>query len=166
MIYIIAVSYCMPLCTSLTNDGYSLMTVFADAIEAVSGSDTQILSSGAGCRGMDLSTTEAIVQAIAEEYDGLRRDDALAAVDLTYGGIGGTKVRGVPHSSVMFKVQMMIFMVLNKITVGLVPMPAMLRILKGDSARYSTLKMANKVEKHIAYVTVIGIIVGVGLALM
>ena len=67
----------------------------------------------------DLSTTEAIVQAIAEEYDGLRRDDALAAVDLTYGGIGGTKVRGVPHSSVMFKVQMMIFMVLNKITVGI-----------------------------------------------
>ena len=137
------------------------MTVFADAIEAVSGS----VSSGAGCRNIDYSTSshKEFVEAIAFEYDGLRREDALAAVDLTYGGIGGTKVRGTSHSPLMFKFQMMIFMILHKLTIGLVPMPAMIRIIKGDSARYSTLKWENKVEMYVAYGTVIGIL-GFGLS--
>ena len=131
--------------------------VFADAIEAVTGS----VSSGAGCRGVDMSASsnKELVEAIAIEYDGLRREDALAVVDLTYGGIGGTKVRGRQHSPVMFKVQIALFMLLNKITAGLVPMPAMLRIMKGDSARYSTLKRADRVEKYVAYGMVAGVFV-------
>lgn len=118
------------------------------------------VSSGAGCRNIDYSTAsdKELVEAIALEYDGLRRDDALAAVDLTYGGIGGTKVRGSPHSPVMFKVQIMLFMILNKLTIGLVPLPAMFRILKGDSARYSTLKWANQAEKYVTYGTVVGML--------
>lgn len=118
------------------------------------------LSSGAGCRGMDYSTSsnKELTEAIAIEYDGLRREDALSAVDLTYGGIGGTKIRGAPHSPVMFKAQIMIFMILNKLTAGLVPMPAIFRIMKGDSARYSTLKWANQVEKYVTYGTVFSIL--------
>jgi len=130
--------------------------VFSDAIEATNGP----VSSGIGCRGVDYSTSssEVLVHAIALEYNGLRQDDALAAVDLTYAGIGGKKVRGRAHSPLMFKVQVMIFMILHKLTFGLVPLPAILRVMKGDTARYSTLKQANEMEKYVAYGTVIGIL--------
>ncbi|KAL9184974.1 hypothetical protein ACHAXT_002751 [Thalassiosira profunda] len=131
-------------------------SVFADAIEAVTGS----VSSGAGCRGVDLSASsnKELVEAIAIEYDGLRQEDALAVVDLTYGGIGGTKVRGRKHSPVMFKVQIGLFMLLNKLSFGVVPMPAMFRIMKGDYARYSVLKRANRVEKYVAHSIVAGVL--------
>ncbi|KAL7525214.1 hypothetical protein ACHAWF_001261 [Thalassiosira exigua] len=82
--------------------------------------------------------------------------------------IGGTEVRGTPHSPVMFKVQMALFMLLNKVTAGLVPMPAMFRIMKGDSARYLMLKSAMKVEKYVTCGTVIGVAgsaLGLGLGL-
>lgn len=130
------------------------MKVFADAIEAV----TRSVSSGAGCRNVDYrnATPEELAEAIALEFDGLRRDDALAAVDLTHGGIGGTKVRGRAHSPVMFKVQALLFVALNKLTAGLVPMPAMFRIMKGDGARYSTLKRSNDMEKFVTYGVVLG----------
>ena len=133
-----------------------VMTVFADAIEAIQGS----ISSGAGCRNIDYSTASSkeVASAIALEYDGLRREDALAAVDLTYGGIGGVKVRGSSHSPIMFKLQIMVFMVLHKVSFGVVPMPAMMRIMMGDSARYSTLKWENKVEKWVMRI-IIGILV-------
>lgn len=142
------------------NAALESVSVFADAIESVKGS----VSSGAGCRGVDFgaSSDEEVARAIALEYDGLRRDDALAAVDLAYGGVGGTKARGSPHSSPMFKFQVMLFVAMNKLTAGLVPMPAMMRIMKGDGARYSTLKRANEVEKCVAYGTVIGVL-GFGL---
>ena len=124
-----------------------MITVFADAIEAIQGS----ISSGAGCRNIDYSTASSkeVASAIALEYDGLRREDALSAVDLTYGGIGGVKVRGSSHSPIMFKLQIMVFMVLHKVSFGVVPMPAMMRIMMGDSARYSTLKWENKIEKWV-----------------
>lgn len=133
-----------------------VMTVFADAIEAIQGS----ISSGAGCRNIDYSTASSkeVASAIALEYDGLRREDALAAVDLTYGGIGGVKVRGSSHSPIMFKLQIMVFMVLHKVSFGVVPMPAMMRIMMGDSARYSTLKWENKIEKWVMRI-IIGILV-------
>ncbi|KAL7547701.1 hypothetical protein ACHAWF_010976 [Thalassiosira exigua] len=146
------------------NAALESVSVLADAIEAVTGS----VSSGAGCRGVDFSASSGgeIAKAIAIEYNGLRQEDAMAAVDLTFNGIGGTKVRGAPHSPVMFKVQIALFMLLNKVTAGLVPMPAMFRIMKGDSARYSTLKSAMKVEKYVTYGTVIGLVGGaLGLAL-
>ena len=85
-------------------------------------------------------------------------EDALAAVDLTYGGIGGVKVRGSSHSPIMFKLQIMVFMVLHKVSFGVVPMPAMMRIMMGDSARYSTLKWENKIEKWVLRI-IIGILV-------
>ena len=133
-----------------------VMTVFADAIEAIQGS----ISSGAGCRNIDYSTASSkeVASAIALEYDGLRREDALAVVDLTYGGIGGVKVRGSSHSPIMFKLQIMVFMVLHKVSFGVVPMPAMMRIMMGDSARYSTLKWENKIEKWVMRI-IIGILV-------
>ena len=133
-----------------------VITVFADAIEAIQGS----ISSGAGCRNIDYSTASSkeVASAIALEYDGLRREDALAAVDLTYGGIGGVKVRGSSHSPIMFKLQIMVFMVLHKVSFGVVPMPAMMRIMMGDSARYSTLKWENKIEKWVMRI-IIGILV-------
>jgi len=67
------------------------VSVLADAIEAVDGS----VSSGAGCRNVDFSAEphEAFVGAIALEYDGLRREDAHAAVDLTFEA-SGAKTRG------------------------------------------------------------------------
>jgi len=135
-------------------------TVLADAIEAVDGS----VSSGAGCRNIDFSTSsnKELVEAIALEYDGLRREDALAAVDLSFEGIGGTTKRAAMHSPVVFKFQILIFMILHKVTVGLVPMPVMLRIMKGDCVRYSTLKWEMKVEKYVVYGIFIGIL-GFGL---
>lgn len=138
------------------NAALESVSVFADAIEAVDGS----VSSGAGCRNIDFSSSsnEKFVEAIAEEYDGLRREDALAVVDMTFGGIGGTKVRGAAHSPLLFKFQVIIFMILHKLTAGLVPMPAMLRIMKGDCARYSTLKWALKVEKYVVYGTFISML--------
>ena len=82
----------------------------------------------------------------------------MSAVDLTYGGIGGVKVRGSSHSPIMFKLQILVFMVLHKVSFGVVPMPAMMRIMMGDSARYSTLKWENKVEKWMMRI-IIGILV-------
>mmetsp|Transcript_33205 Transcript_33205/g.71740 ORF Transcript_33205/g.71740 Transcript_33205/m.71740 type:complete len:536 (+) Transcript_33205:145-1752(+) len=142
------------------NAALESVSVLADAIEAVDGS----VSSGAGCRNIDFSTSsnKELVEAIALEYDGLRREDALAAVDLTFGGIGGTKKRAVVHSPVVFKFQIWIFMILHKVTGGLVPMPVMLRIMKGDCGRYSTLKWEMKVEKYVVYGIFIGIL-GFGL---
>lgn len=139
------------------NAALESVSVLADAIEAINGS----VSSGAGCRGIDFSASsyKELVEAIAEEYDGLRRDDALAVVDLTYGGIGQTKASGALHSPLMFKAQMMMFMSLHKLTFGLIPLPAMIRIMKGDSARYSTLKWENKVEKYVVHGTAICILV-------
>mmetsp|Transcript_40570 Transcript_40570/g.85150 ORF Transcript_40570/g.85150 Transcript_40570/m.85150 type:complete len:496 (-) Transcript_40570:68-1555(-) len=134
------------------NAALESVSVFADAVEAVTGS----VSSGAGCRNIDFSTSshEDLVEAIALEYDGLRRDDALAAVDLSHSGIGGTNVRGQLHSSFIFKAQFMMMMILHKLSAGLVPKPAMLRIMKGDSARYTTLKWQIQVEKYVLCVTV------------
>jgi len=131
------------------------LKVFADVIKVV----TRSVSSGAGCCNIDYSdaSPKELSEAIAMEFDGLRRENTLAVVDLTYGGIGGTRMRGRAHSPVMFKVQALIFTLLNKLTVGVVPMPAMFRIMKGDGARYSTLKWSNDMERRVTYAVVIGI---------
>lgn len=82
----------------------------------------------------------------------------MAAVDLTFGGIGGTKVRGAPHSPLIFKLQMALFMIFNKLTIGLVPIPAIIRTMKGEDVRYSTLKWMNKMERIVTYMTVLGVL--------
>lgn len=87
----------------------------------------------------------------------------MAVVDLTYGGIGGTKVRNVAHAPLMFKLQILIMMILHKLSAGLVPMPALLRIQKGDaSVSYSTLSWQNKIEKYLTHGAVVAAI-GLGL---
>jgi len=71
--------------------------------------------------------------AIVAEFNDRRHADAVAAVDLTYGGIGARTSRGRGNSPVSFKLQVAGMMLFHKLTLGLVPKPALLRIMGGDS---------------------------------
>ena len=76
--------------------------------------------------------------AVVNEFTALRHEDALAAVDLTYGGIGARKARGRGNAPLSFKLQVVGIMLLHKLTFGIVPKPALLRIMGGDDVAYST----------------------------
>lgn len=125
--------------------------VLADAVEAVCGTGHAIPSSGAGVRGVDVSAATGGERAglIAEEYQGLRHGDASAAVDLTYNGIGGRKVRGAQNMTLLFKVQVGLMMVASKLSAGLVPQAAAFRVMRGDDVSYSTLRWQMKAEKMV-----------------
>jgi kynurenine 3-monooxygenase len=75
---------------------------------------------------------------VVREFNKRRHEDALAAVDLTYGGIGARKSRGRGNAPLSFKLQVGGMMLLNKLTMGVVPKPALLRLLMGDDFSYST----------------------------
>ena len=81
--------------------------------------------------------------AVVEKFTALRHEDALAAVDLTYGGIGARKSRGRENAPVSFKLQVVGIMLLHKLSFGIFPKPAMLRIMSGDDIRYSTARRYN-----------------------
>jgi kynurenine 3-monooxygenase len=75
---------------------------------------------------------------VVREFNARRHKDALAAIDLTYGGIGARAARGRNNAPLSFKLQMGCMMLLNKVTMGVVPKPAMLRVMMGDDFPYST----------------------------
>jgi kynurenine 3-monooxygenase len=80
---------------------------------------------------------------VVREFNERRHEDAIAAVDLTYGGIGARKSRGRGNAPLSFKLQMGGMMLLNKLTMGVVPKPAMLRVLMGENLPYSTARRYN-----------------------
>jgi kynurenine 3-monooxygenase len=80
---------------------------------------------------------------VVREFNARRHEDAIAAVDLTYGGIGARKSRGRGNAPLSFKLQMGGMMLLNKLTMGVVPKPALLRLMMGDNLPYSTARRYN-----------------------
>lgn len=81
------------------------------------------------------------IGALIREFSNARSEDAVAAVDLTYGGIGARQSRGRLNAPLSSKLQMIGMMLLHKLTLGVLPMPALLKILMGSNdLSYSTAK--------------------------
>jgi hypothetical protein len=80
---------------------------------------------------------------VVREFNARRHEDAIAAVDLTYGGIGARKSRGRCNAPLSFKMQVGVMMLLNKLTMGVVPKPALLRVLQGEDFPLSTARRYN-----------------------
>jgi len=89
------------------------------------------------------ASPQKLASAIIQQFDEKRLDDAHAAVDLTFGGIGSTKSRGQKNAPLSYKLQIMGMMLLHKITVGIVPKPALFRLMTGEVVSYSTAKLYN-----------------------
>lgn len=103
---------------------------------------------------------------VVREFNDKRYDDAVAAVDLTYGGIGARKSRGRNNSPLSYKLQVAGIMILHKVTFGLVPMPALLRVMKGESVPYSTARRFNFYYEKIICVGALAICVLIPLLYM
>lgn len=101
--------------------------IFAETIRDVA---AKKLAMGSGL----ISWSEMVVR----EFQQRRHADALAAVDLTYGGIGARRSRGRQNAPLLFKLQVAVMMLLNKVSLGLLPKPALLRILSGEPVPYAT----------------------------
>lgn len=104
--------------------------VFCETVRDLSDSSSSVLSSASKWSW-----------AIVAEFNQRRHADVLAAVDLTYGGIGARRSRGRENAPLSYKVQVAGMMILHKLTLGVVPMPALLRIMSGDTVPYSKLRM-------------------------
>lgn len=75
---------------------------------------------------------------LCQAFHDARYEDATAAVQLTYGGMGSRKSRGRQNSPLSYKLQIGGMMLLHKLTAGIVPKPALLRLMGGsDSLSYS-----------------------------
>lgn len=88
---------------------------------------------------------------LVERFNNARFEEAVAAVDLTYGGIGARESRGRLNAPLSYKLQMVGMMLLHKLTFGIIPMPALFQILKGTKdLSYLTAKRFNfYYEKYI-----------------
>ena len=88
---------------------------------------------------------------LVRRFHEARFEDAVAAVDLTYGGIGSRESRGRQNAPLSAKLKIVGMLLLHKLTLGIVPMPALLRILMGDKdVSYSQAKKFHFVyEKYI-----------------
>jgi 2-polyprenyl-6-methoxyphenol hydroxylase-like FAD-dependent oxidoreductase len=119
------------------NCALETVAVFAKCLETVDDTENDTITSWA----------EQLVATFREA----RFEDARAAVDLTYGGIGARKCRGRQNAPVSYKLQMVGMMLLHKMTLGIVPMPAMLKLMIGHSGySYTTAKKFNfYYEKYI-----------------
>merc|ERR1712106_219140 len=88
-------------------------------------------------------TDESWIASLVQAYNDTRLEDAQAAVDLTYGGIGARESRGRQNAPITFKLQIAGMMVLHKLTLGVVPMPALIQLLMGSKVSYQKLKKFN-----------------------
>jgi len=85
--------------------------------------------------------TSSWIKDLVERFDNARFKDATAAVDLTYGGIGTRQARGRLNAPLSYKLQLVGMFLLHKLTFGIVPMPALLEVMKGNKDySYSTAK--------------------------
>jgi len=112
------------------------VAVFAKCLDAV-------LSSAGGPNG-EAATDRSWIASLVRAYNDARLEDARAAVDLTYGGIGARESRGRQNAPITFKLQVAGMMVLHKLTLGVVPMPALMQLLLGSKdVSYQKLKKFN-----------------------
>lgn len=148
------------------NAALESVSVLADAVEAI----VYGTSSGAGIHAVDVwgdnMTSIERSRLVAEEYQGLRHEDCLAIVDLTFGGIGNRRVRGQQNGKVMFLLQTTLMMLLHRITLKLVPMPALLRVMMGDDVPYSTLLWQHKCENMMTYAFLVAMVVAIAIYLL
>ena len=119
------------------------------------GANCALESVGVFCKCLDTlessSSFSSWTSRLVRDYSEARSEDATAAVDLTYGGIGARESRGRMNAPLSSKLQMVGMMLLHKLTLGVVPMPALLRILMGTRGlSYSTAKKFHfQYEKYI-----------------
>jgi kynurenine 3-monooxygenase len=85
---------------------------------------------------------------VVTEYNKQRYEDAIAAVSLTFNGMGGNKARHANNASLLFMLQVGTILLLNKLTLGLVPKPAILRVMMGDDASYSFLAKQHSIYER------------------
>jgi len=104
--------------------------VFAETIR-------DIASSGKVAGEEGTSSASSWPELVVNEFQRRRHKDVLAAVDLTYGGIGGRQSRGRLNAPLSYKLQIAGMMLLNKLSMGVFPKPALLRLLYGDPIPYS-----------------------------
>jgi len=71
------------------------------------------------------------IRDLLHRFQASRYEDAIAAVDLTYGGIGARKSRGRQNAPLGTKLQFIGMIALSKLTLGAVPMPALLQLMGG-----------------------------------
>jgi kynurenine 3-monooxygenase len=96
---------------------------------------------------LDLTSTTSTLsswsETVVREFNTRRHAEGIAAVDLTYGGIGARKSRGRGNAPISYKLQVAGMMLLNKFTMGVVPKPALLRLMMGEDLAYSKAKQMN-----------------------
>jgi 2-polyprenyl-6-methoxyphenol hydroxylase-like FAD-dependent oxidoreductase len=118
-----------------------------------------------GALSLSSSSSSTAVQrrqwsaSIVQEYNARRFPDATAAVDLTYGGIGGRKARGRGNAPLSYKLQVGAMMLLHFVTFQLLPKPALLRLMSGeDNVSYVTAKkMHFYYERWICLLAFVGV---------
>jgi 2-polyprenyl-6-methoxyphenol hydroxylase-like FAD-dependent oxidoreductase len=93
--------------------------------------------------GKVVESSSSWSETVVKEFNSRRHKDAIAAVDLTYGGIGARKSRGRGNAPLSYKLQVAGMMLLNKLTKGVVPKPALLRLMMGDTLAYSKARDMN-----------------------
>ena len=81
----------------------------------------------------DMIATTSWTKELVQRFNDARHEDAVAAVDLTYGGIGARESRGRASMPLAFKLQVIGMLLLHKLTFGLIPMPALFRIMSGST---------------------------------
>ncbi len=121
------------------------------------GANCALESVGVFCQCLDgleeNDSNEAWTSQLIANFQKARSEDARAAVDLTYGGIGARESRGRQNAPLSSKLQMIGMMLLHKLTLGVVPMPALLRVLMGTKGlSYSRAKKFHfQYEKYICW---------------
>ena len=123
-------------------------SVLADAVDDVTGR---------------IDAGEDVHKMIAQHFDKLRHEDAIAIVDLTFGGIGSRRTRGLNNGKSIFFLQLALTMLLHKLSFKVFPMPALLRTMSGDDVSYSKLHWQNKVERLATYGVLVGIVALAGM---
>merc|ERR1712003_8103 len=96
---------------------------------------------------------------LIEKFNLRRHRDVIAAVDLTYGGIGKRESRGRQNTSLSYKLQILIMMLLSVFTGGIVPKPALFRLMEGsDKVSYSKIRSYHFYYERIAVLNVLVVI--------
>eukprot|EP00555_Chaetoceros_dichaeta_P010498 CAMPEP_0198252638 /NCGR_PEP_ID=MMETSP1447-20131203/3124_1 /TAXON_ID=420782 /ORGANISM="Chaetoceros dichaeta, Strain CCMP1751" /LENGTH=479 /DNA_ID=CAMNT_0043937971 /DNA_START=148 /DNA_END=1587 /DNA_ORIENTATION=- len=100
------------------------------------------------------------INELLQRFQDARSIDATAAVDLTYGGIGARKSRGRQNAPLSFKLQIVGIMLLNKLSFGIVPKPALLQLMSGSMIPYSkALKYTFYYEKYLCLMITAAVII-------
>lgn len=80
---------------------------------------------------------------LVTDFNDRRYENAMAAVTLTFNGIGGSKSRHAKNAPVLFMAQVATIMLLHKVSFGAVPKPAMMRLMYGEDECYSSIMRHN-----------------------